>query len=798
MRTYSLLTALFGFLLLPGPARAYEIYKTAGGDEIHWPTDVCNIPYYIDPSGLDEIEGDQEILEVRRAMKEWGDIGCSDFYPSFISMNPDAFIGAEEGQFQNNVVFVPDSWAYEPTYVMLTLITFEVENGMIRDVDIAVNGQMYDFALCDTPGSENLVDYRFAILHEAGHFGGLAHSQEPEAVMYSGGQVTCASKLPQHLAADDIKGFCSVYDSSVWACDTSVPPDVTTGDIQSDNSADTVEDAGSSGGGGSSSCSFSDSAACTPGLLLLGLAGLLLAFLRRRRPGLQTLAALLATVFLAGACAKGPDPGLMRSPLSFLKTDGATFVVKTPPLSVLRDQVLGLVVNVEGAMGMLDLLRTRWSLDLADEDVFAAMGLDAASPLAAVGVEGGLCVGLDSQDPGAAAVRFRKLAEDLGLAWSQAADGTAFGIGAERSLGLVSTGSVLLLAVSDRPGAEDVRTLLALCAAKHFSGAPVDVAAPAKLELSIQAPGRFLPESAKTFQAPPPFGYFLTEAVKIAAGARALDLGVLAGKDGLVLDIFLHADLSAQKILAGTAPAAPLVDSTTLVPADTAGLLRLSAPGAQSFLGLLGPGLFFALDFYLKAQGVKSELYSPALTFLKTAAPRVELLLFGLVQGAAPEALLGFSSPEEAPALLDAALLLHGDTAVLKPFVAALAVPGYKRSGLEEGDFVQAEFCKARGTVCWGLLLGPKHVFVISGKGRAARLLELARGRTPSLASVKPLVIGQGLMALNLRMKTWVRELRSRGVPPFYLDMLDSFLELGLDLSVQDKGLAGHLEVLLR
>ena len=58
-------------------------------------------------------------------------------------------------------------------------------------------------------------DYLHLLLHEFGHFLGMGHSADPQAVMHPGGRaVSCALRPggPVRYAPDDIRQFCDLYD----------------------------------------------------------------------------------------------------------------------------------------------------------------------------------------------------------------------------------------------------------------------------------------------------------------------------------------------------------------------------------------------------------------------------------------------------------------------------------------------------------------------------------------------------------------------------------------------------------
>src|SRR5262249_1599274 len=79
------------------------------------------------------------------------------------------------------------------------------KDGEILDADIAINSTMRDFTVGDNNVKEDLVS---VVTHEVGHFLGLDHSDQPEALMYS---TYSTGAVRRDLAKDDIDAICTVY-----------------------------------------------------------------------------------------------------------------------------------------------------------------------------------------------------------------------------------------------------------------------------------------------------------------------------------------------------------------------------------------------------------------------------------------------------------------------------------------------------------------------------------------------------------------------------------------------------------
>ncbi|MFO0671443.1 MAG: matrixin family metalloprotease [Polyangiaceae bacterium] len=129
---------------------------------------------------------------------------------------------------QNVIVFRDEVWNHrdEDNVLALTTVSFDKFSGEIRGADLEFNSANIDMrcptnnnqdesietSCFDGPPPEGKDTYDFAsiITHEAGHFLGLAHSNNPQATMTP--QLPSAHPAAlRTLTADDIAGICSIY-----------------------------------------------------------------------------------------------------------------------------------------------------------------------------------------------------------------------------------------------------------------------------------------------------------------------------------------------------------------------------------------------------------------------------------------------------------------------------------------------------------------------------------------------------------------------------------------------------------
>jgi hypothetical protein len=111
---------------------------------------------------------------------------------------------------QNMIVFRDDGWPYSDPFstLGLTTVTFNADTGEIFDADMEINSSQKNLVAGeDIP--KNGFDLESVVTHEAGHFFGLAHSQEKLATMYA--SYSPGTTALRTLNPDDGKGICEIY-----------------------------------------------------------------------------------------------------------------------------------------------------------------------------------------------------------------------------------------------------------------------------------------------------------------------------------------------------------------------------------------------------------------------------------------------------------------------------------------------------------------------------------------------------------------------------------------------------------
>ena len=110
----------------------------------------------------------------------------------------------------NVIVFRDDVWPHNDANntLGLTTVTYNPQTGEMYDADMEINTAQQAISITD-PVPQDGFDFSSIVTHEAGHFLGLAHSQDARATMYA--HYKQGSSNMRYLAADDVSAICQVY-----------------------------------------------------------------------------------------------------------------------------------------------------------------------------------------------------------------------------------------------------------------------------------------------------------------------------------------------------------------------------------------------------------------------------------------------------------------------------------------------------------------------------------------------------------------------------------------------------------
>jgi hypothetical protein len=201
------------------------------GAYLYWKEGCLSFSVQKDGSPKRGITYDTFDKAIQLAFTQWVNAPCVGGTPSFKLWDFDATFGPStcgEPEYNRKAananiwMFRDDDWPYPgvSATLALTTVSFEIATGRILDADVEVNS----FAIDITTSTTNpRADLQSIATHEAGHFLGLAHSDDPTATMYAAYQP--GNLGFRTLRQDDQEAICKAYpvNRTFPACSSPVP-----------------------------------------------------------------------------------------------------------------------------------------------------------------------------------------------------------------------------------------------------------------------------------------------------------------------------------------------------------------------------------------------------------------------------------------------------------------------------------------------------------------------------------------------------------------------------------------------
>lgn len=203
--------------------RCPEPSDAGGGPFVPLRWDDRDLTWVLQRDGSRDLTRELVIAVTERSFRRWTGVRCGERGVAFeVSFNPTPhhapvseyieFVVLEENE---NQVLFDGEWVahdHDPRAFALTSTHYLRATGELVDVDTELNEESWAFAFCPAEGCDDgRVDLESTMMHEVGHFFGLAHTPDSEsATMWACAEPGEVDK--RELEADDVEGMCALYE----------------------------------------------------------------------------------------------------------------------------------------------------------------------------------------------------------------------------------------------------------------------------------------------------------------------------------------------------------------------------------------------------------------------------------------------------------------------------------------------------------------------------------------------------------------------------------------------------------
>lgn len=193
------------------------------GLEVAWPSS-C-VSYNVHEDGSDEtgISADELSDILHTSFSRWLTVECNEeLVPLTVDFRGSATCGhpeynTEKGAQNANIWTLRDDrdliettefrdGEIDSRALAITTLSFDELSAQLLDADVEIHSGAFDFTLGD---SDIKFDLESVVMHEAGHFLGIAHSEEATSTMSSGALYGDTEK--RSLEIDDLLAICDAY-----------------------------------------------------------------------------------------------------------------------------------------------------------------------------------------------------------------------------------------------------------------------------------------------------------------------------------------------------------------------------------------------------------------------------------------------------------------------------------------------------------------------------------------------------------------------------------------------------------
>ena len=174
-----------------------------------WTAEDFPLSFRIAPEGAPGINDGSDIEAIRNAFQTWETVGCST---ATFREDPWSEPATVNRDTRNKVFWAKNQADWnavggQPETLALTFVFYDTSDGRARDADIISNGVDWTWSTGGVGGTGRVADVETVLLHEVGHFFGLGHTNDPNAVMFP--QNNAASR--RQVTMDDVNGICALY-----------------------------------------------------------------------------------------------------------------------------------------------------------------------------------------------------------------------------------------------------------------------------------------------------------------------------------------------------------------------------------------------------------------------------------------------------------------------------------------------------------------------------------------------------------------------------------------------------------
>lgn len=190
----------------------------AEGNPIVWTK--MPIPYRLHSRTAPGWDYKKLFASIDAAFAHWENATCENGEKTSLRFERGADAQPNETDFPFSISMVNEGWPFDDSALAQTTHDFGKESGTIKNAVIQVNTASHEFVLATDASSTALstasgADMESVLVHEIGHYIGLAHSEAVGSIMaptYCQDEARCSrAKTSRELGPDDVKAVCTLY-----------------------------------------------------------------------------------------------------------------------------------------------------------------------------------------------------------------------------------------------------------------------------------------------------------------------------------------------------------------------------------------------------------------------------------------------------------------------------------------------------------------------------------------------------------------------------------------------------------